>query len=102
MNLGILHQMADVLRQQYGARRVLLFGSFGRGAQTDDSDVDLLVISDTSERFFDRMATVRRLLRPMRKGIPLSPLVLTPEEFERRLAKGDQFLAEIAANGVEL
>ena len=81
---------------------VILFGSAARGEMGPDSDLDLLVIAPSRERFFDRMASVLRLSRDLRAGLPLSPVVLTPEEVEQRLARGDQFVADILSSGVEI
>lgn len=94
--------MADTLRRDYGARAVWLYGSVARGDAGPDSDLDLLVISPTPEPFFQRMASVRRLLRPFNADWPISPIVLTPEEFQDRLVAGDQFVASIQAEGVQL
>ena len=96
------HGLAERLRQDYGAQKIWLYGSYARGTATEDSDVDLLVISPTTESSFVRMASVRRLLRNERKSAPIAPLVLTPEELEDRLRKGDQFFEGIVREGVEL
>ena len=90
------------LRSEYKAERVILFGSYARGEAGPDSDVDLLVVAPTDERFFQRMATVLRTVRDLRGGLPVSPIVLTPSELVERLARGDQFVGEILRNGVEM
>ena len=36
------------------ARKAYLFGSFSKGTQTRKSDLDLMIITDTDKRFFDR------------------------------------------------
>lgn len=41
-----LAEMLPELRQQYGVRKLAIFGSFARGEQTADSDLDLLVEFD--------------------------------------------------------
>lgn len=98
--IGLIKKIAERLKEQYGAKEVILFGSYAKGKATDDSDIDLLVISDSKERFFERQATVRRLLRDLKKRIPVSPIVLTPEEIEERKRRGDQFINEILATGI--
>ena len=97
-----LKQIADVLREEYHAQRVILFGSVARGEAGPDSDIDLLVSAPTSERFYDRLASVRRLLRPVAAGLPVSPIVLTPAEIDVRVRRGDQFVKEILSSGVDL
>ena len=88
------------LVKQYGAEKVILFGSYARGEQTADSDVDILVVAPTKERFFQRMATVRRLIRGLRDGFSVAPIVLTVQELERRQELGDPFIREILETGV--
>ncbi len=90
------------LKDEYHAERVILFGSYAKGEITRDSDVDILVIAPTKERFFNRMATVLEHVRDLYEGLALSPIVLRPEEVEERLKVGDQFVQEILEEGVEL
>lgn len=97
-----LKAISERLKKEYGAQRVILFGSYARGEATEDSDVDILVVAPTGERFFERLATVKRLIRDLRKGLAVAPIVLTEEELDNRLVKGDQFLQEIVKTGVSL
>jgi len=97
-----LQAIGNRIKKEYRADRVILFGSLARGDATEDSDVDLLIVAPTKERFFERMATVRRLIRDLRDGLPVSPIVLTPGELEKRRAVGDPFVREILRTGVSL
>lgn len=97
-----LQKISERLKKEYRAERVILFGSYATGKYTQDSDVDILVIAPTKERFFERMASVRRLIRDLRNGLPVAPIVLTPEEIEERKKVGDQFIIEILENGLTL
>ena len=47
----ILQEVAEQLRQIYGEqlKAVILYGSVARGTQTEDSDVDLLVLIDGTD-----------------------------------------------------
>ena len=97
-----LKEIGDLLRREYHAHRLILFGSQARGDAAPESDIDLFVSAPTEERFYDRMASVRRLLRSVASGLPIAPIVLTPSEIDARLRRGDQFVQEILATGVEL
>ena len=97
-----LKAVADRLRERYGAQRVILFGSAARGEATEHSDIDLLVISPTGEKFYERVASVLRTVRDVSHGMPLAPIVLTPEEVKARLDRGDQFVQDIVSTGVDL
>ena len=59
----------------------------------------MLIIKETSERFIDRWVEVQRILTGMHRSIPVETLVLTPQEVEKRLAIGDQFIEEIMEKG---
>lgn len=97
-----LKAIANRLRDRYGAERVLVYGSVACGEPTEHSDIDLLVVTPTKERFYERMGSVLALVRDISHGMPLAPIVLTPEELATRLAHGDQFVAEIVRTGVDL
>jgi predicted nucleotidyltransferase len=95
----VIQRIVEKLVSGYAPQRVILFGSYAYGDPTPDSDIDLLIIKETPERFIDRWVTVRRILSDPKRMVPLETLVLTPQEVSRRLAIGDQFLAEIMEKG---
>ena len=97
-----LKAIADCWRNEFSATRVLLFGSAARDEATEHSDINLLVIAPTKEKFYERMGSALAVVRDMSIGLPLSLLVLTPDELSARLALGDQFIQEIIETGVEL
>jgi predicted nucleotidyltransferase len=85
--------------EDYRPLKVILFGSYAYGTPRQDSDIDLLIIKETRERFIDRFVEVKRLVADSNRRIPFEPIVLTPGEIERRLAIGDQFIQEIITRG---
>ena len=97
-----IREIGERLKKEYHAEEVILFGSHARGEATRDSDVDIFIIAPTEERFFERMATVRRLTRDLCYKLPFEPIVLTQEETEQRLQKGDQFVKQVMEEGVYL
>jgi uncharacterized protein len=90
---AIVHRLVTGLHPH----KIVLFGSYGYGTPTADSDVDLLVIVDTPTRPVDRYLRVSRLLRP--RPFPLDLLVKTPEEITQALKKEDPFMREITTQG---
>lgn len=95
----VIQDILEKLLAGYDPQKVILFGSYAYGNPRPDSDIDLLIVKETSERLIDRWVTVRRLLSDPKRTIPLETLVLTPQEISMRLAIGDQFLAEIVRKG---
>jgi predicted nucleotidyltransferase len=95
----VTRQIVDRLRSDYAPQKIVLFGSQANGTPNAESDIDLLIIKDTDERFIDRWVTVRRILSDSSRKIAIETLVLTPQEVSDRLARGDQFVAEILEKG---
>ena len=65
---------------------VFLFGSFARGDQREDSDVDLLILSDDFKEmpFIKRLELLSKLRNhPMTGEVAMDIFGYTPEEFER-------------------
>jgi len=73
-----LQRCTDLLIRHYQPERILLFGSLTTGAVHPYSDIDLIVIKDTDQPFWERLLEVHRLLQP---ALPLDLFVYTPEEW---------------------
>jgi len=85
--------------REFGAERVILFGSYAKGSAGADSDVDILVIGPFEERSVDKSVEIRLKLRP---GFPMDLLVRTPEKVRERVEMGDAFMREILDQGIVL
>ncbi len=58
-----LQQLLTPILAENGVKKAVLFGSYGKGAATEKSDVDLLVDSDLRGlRFVELLEQVQRLL----------------------------------------
>jgi len=95
----VIRQISRALEKEYAPERIVLFGSFASGKQRAESDIDLLIVKRTSQPFYKRLATVRRIVSPMRAGMPFDPIVVTPQELAQRLKIEDQFLGDIIRSG---
>jgi predicted nucleotidyltransferase len=95
----VIQDILQKLLTSYAPQKVILFGSYAYGTPQPGSDIDLLIIKETPERFIDRWVTVRRILSDPKRTVSLETIVLTPQEVAKRLAVGDQFLKEIMEKG---
>jgi len=82
--------------REFGAEKVILFGSYAIGAPSADSDVDLLVIGSFPGRDVDTSVEIQMKLRP---AFPVDLLVRTSEKVRERIAMGDTFMKEILTQG---
>ncbi len=89
-----LQRILAQLRRMPEVERVILFGSYAAGRKDLFTDLDLLVVMESSEDFLTRMA---RLRRDLNVGVDLDLLVYTPEEFTQMQDRG--FLRQILATG---
>lgn len=96
---AVIQEIVRRLVAGYAPEKIILFGSYAYGKPDADSDIDLLVIKATRERFFERLDSVRRVAAGTHPHIPFEPIVLTPKEVEQRLKAGDQFVGEILERG---
>jgi uncharacterized protein len=80
-------------------KKIILFGSYVNlsGMPTPDSDIDILIIMDTSMSQTERILSISRLLRP--RPFPMDILIRTPGEITKLLENGDDFFQDIMAHG---
>lgn len=90
--------LSDVLRTvladaDSGIRAAFVFGSFARGEDSADSDVDLFVIGDVSRRSLAApLAAASREL-----GREVNVVVMTPADIRARLHDRDHFVVSVLA-----
>lgn len=95
-------ELSDVrrilLRHSFLFSRAYIYGSVARGREDEHSDVDLILIRETEQPFFDRVREVFDIVLSL---APIDMLIYTEQEFQRLLMEpGRYFLKDIAATGV--
>lgn len=95
----LITDIVEKITSEYKPRRIILFGSYAYGSPTEGSDVDILIIKDTDSPPQDRWIEVRRILRPLNRIVPISPLIYTPKEIEERRKIKDFFIEDIMEKG---
>lgn len=91
-----IEDVVSQISDRFNPQKIILFGSYAYGQPHPDSDVDLLVIMDTSLSGVQQSIKILQAVQ-YRFGIDL--LVYTPTFLEQRLAIGDPFVNEIINNG---
>ncbi len=91
-----LAHLVSALRK-YEPERIILFGSHARGEADEYSDLDIVVIKETEERFLDRLKTVYELVQPT---FALDVVVYTPEEFAEMQRLGNPFIEMVLREGI--
>jgi uncharacterized protein len=95
----VLESIVRRIVNHLSVEKIILFGSYSNlhGSPTPDSDIDLLIIMETTESLTKRVLSISRLLRP--RPFPMDILVRTPEEIFTSLESGDAFFQEIMTQG---
>jgi predicted nucleotidyltransferase len=74
----VLKQVTEVLVSEYAPLKIILFGSMARGEIHEWSDIDLVIVKETSKRFLARLKEVALLCHA---PVGVDYLVYTPQEF---------------------
>jgi predicted nucleotidyltransferase len=89
---GIFHLLSEALAPL--AERIefaLIYGSFARGEETAESDVDLMVVGKiTLDELLEHLVSVERTLQR-----PVNPTVYSSREVRTKLKAGNHFLKAI-------
>lgn len=100
-DIAAIHSaIIDVAKEQ-GASLALLFGSFGRGDYSRRSDIDVIYVEDTEERFLDRIGRYLFALRDrsVLNRFDVDVLVYTPDEFKRMQEDENRFILRALREG---
>lgn len=91
-----IKKITNQIIKNYKPQKIILFGSMARANFREDSDIDMLIIKDTSEKKIDR---IKNVLFSVNYLLPFEPLVYTPGELEVRKRLGDSFILEVLREG---
>lgn len=94
--------------QPLDVEKVILFGSYARGEQTEDSDIDLYVV--TKDNFIPKnwreknsvYLSVARAMRGLRDKAPLDLIVHTHKMYEKFIELNSSFCRDIFQGGVNI
>jgi uncharacterized protein len=96
----VLHSVTALIVRACDPERVILFGSYAKGQQNTDSDLDILVIGNFQESLFLRGLELQGLLH--RYPIRIDLHMVTPQEIAAETAKPFGFVSSAIASGITL
>jgi len=81
-----LNRFAEQLRENFGSVEVYLFGSFAKGDWLEDSDIDVIVVSEKfkGKPMSERVNTIRKLAPD---NLAFEILAYTPKELKEALTR---------------
>ncbi len=98
----VIHQLKDRIIEANNPEKIILFGSYGRGTQTDDSDLDILVIvKESSEPRYKRAREIRKKIWGL-ISIPKDILVYTEKEIQDWENVPFSFVSNVMSEGVTI
>ena len=72
--------------------KIILFGSYAKGQNKPESDIDVLIIQETNKKPGERVTEALKLVWG---NVPhIEPQVLTPQEWQRAIAENRFFITE--------
>lgn len=100
----IINSITDTLKAE-GVEKIILFGSYAYGLPSEDSDLDIIVV--TSDNYMpatnrEKMELHHRynfLIKKFRRDIPIDMLVYTRLMYQKLQESGSNFTNEINRKG---
>lgn len=94
----IVLEIVSKIKNRFKPQKIILFGSYAWGKPTEDSDIDLFIIMESSLRRDKRALQVQKMFS--QRTFPLDIIVYTPEEVKQSLERDNPFIREILNQGV--
>ena len=91
-----IDQVVEQIVEKFKPQKIILFGSYARGSPRPESDVDLLVVMETSLKDVQQAIQICQQIE-YRFGLDL--IVHTPEYLSERVKMGDWFLRDVLEEG---
>jgi uncharacterized protein len=81
--ISTLKEHEKLIRQKFGVKRIGIFGSFARGEEREDSDLDVLVVFEEGQKTFDNYMDLKFYLEDLfgRKIDLVTEKALKPQQF---------------------
>ena len=92
-----INKFVEEIKKQYNVTAIILFGSYAKGTENEDSDIDIAVISDDFEDIYDCMAVLMGMTWDIDARIEPHPI--TTEDYEK---VSNPFVKEVVDTGIKV
>lgn len=96
VKISQIKELTEKIVRFFQPEKIILFGSYGYGVPTPESDVDLLVILPFEGKSHYKSLEILNRTNP---AFPIDLITRTPEQIRKRLAERDFFILEIIEKG---
>lgn len=99
VDINILKSVKKYIKEiskYYNIKEVYLFGSYAKGTNNEDSDIDIAIIINSDNNAFDLMVELMMLTRDI--DLRIEPHPIKVKDFE----EGNPFVQEIINTGIKV
>ena len=95
--INSINKFIEEIKKHYNVTAIILFGSYAKGTENENSDIDIAVISDEFEDIYDCMAVLMGMTWDIDARIEPHPK--TREDYEK---VSTPFVKEIVDTGIKV
>lgn len=95
--MSSINRFVEEIKKQYNVVAIILFGSYAKGTEHEDSDIDIAVISDDFEDIYDCMADLMGMTWDIDARIEPHPI--KKKDFDE---VSDYFIQEVIETGIKV
>ena len=95
--LASIEKYIEEVKKHYKVDAIILFGSYAKGTNTEDSDIDIAVVSSDIKNIFDDRLNLMRLRRNI--DLRIEPHPIHTDEFK---PNETPFIDEVLQTGIEI
>ena len=92
-----VNKFVKEIKKKYNVTAIILFGSYAKGTQNEDSDIDIAVVSDEFEDIYDCMAVLMGMTWNIDARIEPHPIL--QEDFDN---VNTPFVKEVVDTGIKV
>ena len=95
--LNSINEFIKEIKKHYNITAIILFGSYAKGTEDEDSDIDIAIISDDFEDIYECMANLMGMTWDIDARIEPHPI--KKKDFEE---ESDYFIKEVINTGIKV